>query len=838
MAKKLNLKDIDYKQFFLEKGERVGLWVGIALMVLLLAVGARMAWSSTRADNAGKIKKLAQDKQGAIDRSKIPEERKLVPQDLQEAANPKLVDSHDYPADRPWFYGSSLEDTKWRQPAILGLGPAQAQVLLTLLNDWDFADDETIVMRVPQKSDEGSEDETRKRLKKLFPQKKFQGALRRRPSGDQPGAGMMGGQMMGAQMMGGMGGMAGMRGGQMMGGMAGMRGGGPMMGGMAGMRGGMSGMMGGPMMGGMAGMRGGMAGQMPGNPMMANQGSMMTGPGKNGFNSMGTSSKEEWTLVPTKIKDFAQAKGEPARIAMPARIAVVEASFPIKEQLEEIRKALRYPSVEAMLGDGDKIFLEQSRKQQRTIEFLGFRVERRALWPSGEEADGWREIDIDKPYLATLFPNVNKVPEDEDFLRYGLIVRQIAAKRLVMPRLDLIREDQKYNKTNLEEIEKALAAQKERYKGNEPEAAPKDRRFDKDNFDPYGDDDDSGGPGPAMTGGAGGLPRTTMPPNMGKPGRGYPGAGPEGPDMRKRMLPGATGNKSTGTTAPEDTFPSACLVRLIDVTVQPGYTYEYRVQVKMANPLYQREALAVARSLTTEKYLLGPKNPAVLKTRVDDKEVPLQVKVPAEAYYYAVDEKPEGRKSVMPADQDRAAVQVHLWLDQVQTDANNKGSRALVGEWSIAERDLAYRGEYLGSQAWVEVPIWDPRQEAFVFAAPPDRAKSRSHKGVPVDFGLPVLLVDFEGGGHAKSYSVGSDPRNKITVTDDIPAELLVLSDGRLLVHNSRVDTKDDARKARLDKWRKRLGDIRDAEDSQKDGSEPGKKGKNLQFDDPNSKSK
>src|SRR5262249_52840401 len=40
-------------------------------------------------------------------------------------------------------------------------------------------------------------------------------------------------------------------------------------------------------------------------------------------------------------------------------------------------------------------------------------------------------------------------------------------------------------------------------------------------------------------------------------------------------------------------IPERCLVRVVDVRVEPGRTYEYRLKVRMANPNYKGEDVAV-----------------------------------------------------------------------------------------------------------------------------------------------------------------------------------------------------------------------------------------------------
>jgi hypothetical protein len=44
--------------------------------------------------------------------------------------------------------------------------------------------------------------------------------------------------------------------------------------------------------------------------------------------------------------------------------------------------------------------------------------------------------------------------------------------------------------------------------------------------------------------------------------------------------------------APPAFVPDHCLLRVIDVTVQPGKVYPYRLRVRMANPNYGRQDVA------------------------------------------------------------------------------------------------------------------------------------------------------------------------------------------------------------------------------------------------------
>ena len=83
-------------------------------------------------------------------------------------------------------------------------------------------------------------------------------------------------------------------------------------------------------------------------------------------------------------------------------------------------------------------------------------------------------------------------------------------------------------------------------------------------------------------------------------------------------------------------------MRFLDVTVQPGKTYEYRVKIKIANPTYGKDDLSVSKEAASEPVLVAPESKEVTQ-RVGEEEVPLRVTVADELMYYAVDEKLDQR---------------------------------------------------------------------------------------------------------------------------------------------------------------------------------------------------
>src|SRR5205807_9327847 len=174
--------------------------------------------------------------------------------------------------------------------------------------------------------------------------------------------------------------------------------------------------------------------------------------------------------------------------------------------------------------------------------------------------------------------------------------------------------------------------------------------------------------------------------------------------------------------------PEKILVRFYDVTVQPGMVYQYRVAVRMANPCYKSDR-AVSKNITQEKEIRGAWA-----------ELPNPIRIPDELIFYAVDER-RNEGSYAFGDQ-RMPVQIHHWLERVQTDPNNRDASFFAGDWAILERDWAHRGEFIGGTKETEVPIWWPTLKKYQFALnAEDIGKKRSpgvrfkpSRGVPVDF--------------------------------------------------------------------------------------------------------
>src|SRR5205823_1609647 len=179
---------------------------------------------------------------------------------------------------------------------------------------------------------------------------------------------------------------------------------------------------------------------------------------------------------------------------------------------------------------------------------------------------------------------------------------------------------------------------------------------------------------------------------------------------------------------------------------------------------------------------------------------------------------------------DRTVLQIHRWLEAftLPTDLRNP---LPLGEWVVAERVLAHRGEYVGSPQRIEFPYWRTNQEQFVIASEPK--STRKAPGVPVDFkapstlGLDTVLVDFEGGTLDYERVVSRDEdgkEQKRKMRDSSAPEVLLLTpDGKLLAREGAADAKDKERLDRLKEVRDRIQEVKNPGSG---GSEPGKPGK------------
>jgi hypothetical protein len=502
-------------------------------------------------------------------------------------------------------------------------------------------------------------------------------------------------------------------------------------------------------------------------------------------------------LVPIeKLGDMANIK--PAQTVRPLRMAVLALSFPYEAELKEYMRTLRLGSYNAVLGEPSEEVEEGQQGKLPAFRFLGVNVERRIVDVTGKPLtnqhnrakDGWEKIDVETSFKPWVMVSGKRIQQDEKDLD------PIELDGLVMPRLLQAREGQyRMIERELPLITDTLEKLK-KVKPDQPIALP--QQFNQDTLNVF-----SKSGAVSTKAGPAGVGKVTNP----------------GAQGSEAFRPNLTTTGPNDKNAPAPVTPHHCLIRLVDVTIKPGTIYQYRVQVRMANPNFKRTDVA------NPKYAEHPELGQV-EVNVDGKkewvhedrwyQLPDNVSVPPERLYYAVDQKQLDLKDTnlakdyrcvgfsTPYDSKHQAVfQIHRWLEDV---APTKREFTPVGEWGVAERIVVNRGEYIGRPVRIEVPVWMSDLDGFHLAA--NNLANRRINGIEVDFGSPVneaILVDYEGGKLEHQRPGG------VKVQEDTTVETLILSsDGRLLAHDSRSDTNNAERKNRVQAWRDRIKDVKE----------------------------
>jgi hypothetical protein len=731
----MNLKEFDYKQFLLEKGEKLGLAIAVAVMVLLilwLFLPGHGFVSGSPVDNAKSLKDLHETLTQKL-KSNTPSGNDLPPPDAEAnmiPLNTTRVDGRDFPL-AGLFEGRKLETIKRRLPTLLNIDEARVAYTYAPIDGYVFSQDHTQITALKPLSGSAGTNS----LTQLA-----------------PGVGPRGGR-------GGSGGM------------------GPGMG------------PGGIGPGGRGGFGGGGRGMLPGRAA--------------GLEDR----KKQYDLLSVKLADLGKTTGViPARQLYPLRMAIIAGSFPLRAQLEEFRTKMRFNSIDEVLAQEVTI---KDGKKQPAVHFLGVHVQRRTLDPSGREIEPYRDLDLAAAYKPWLFMTGRRFEPEDPKLAF------VSWPGLVMPKLQEFRFSADGREPDKKDLDNHYPAVEEEVKNIEkvlkelkksqtaeitiPPQFKSDEEFDP--FHPQGFEDPSlarrQGFGPGA--GPGGPGMGPGGPGMG-PGGGVPSGMPD-PTAYRRRGPGGWGRPTsspdnTPTPRSRSTTPEHCLVRLIDITIEPGQIYQYRLQVRMANPLFGRPdvanpAWAQEEELHTSKWF----------------EVPQTVAVPPELAYYAVDQKEleknyKGTNSGAVNPSTDSVLQIHRWLGEVQI----KGMGLepwLIGEWAVADRVIASRGEYVDRTVRIELPVWSYTQNTFVIGTDPTNRNAKQ-TGIDVDFKnnqppkYQTILIDFEGGNKQKykmSYRLDEDTVKEAVVTDTSGTDVLLMDPhGNLLGHNSLVDTEDPDR--------------------------------------------
>jgi hypothetical protein len=575
----------------------------------------------------------------------------------------------------------------------------------------------------------------------------------------------------------------------------------PGLGGLAGGRGGMPPGAGMPGMGG----RGGMPGGAPG---MGGMGAGM-GMGRGGLGGMSgspmTSTSGDKKEEAFKFEDLAKVtNGTPEDEMAPIPMAIFVGSIPYKDFLEEYQRALHVSDPMQLLSGGDNA-------EFRVAEMV---VERCSVLPNGKpETDKagnplWTPVDRKGQFAWLQTHNGGRFepidPKLQPLLVKGFVARlpkQFEGKSYSIDEMKLPRIA-----STVEALSKVDDAKVLTQLGSVLTQSDKDK-LDPDN--PFG-----GGDQPAAFGSK----------DMTKGGSDAPtglggGTKPLGPPTTgvKDPLKGTTAQKTTGQV-----IADRALVRFIDLSVEAGQSYQYRIKLKMHNPNYDRTDDVTIPEIAKSKFLES-----------DWRVIPNIVTVPSVVSYYAVDMKLLGddkHKMDLIPDRNQIAVQIHRWLEKLNLAASSKSHNdVMVGDWAIAERMLVYKGEYLGQPGKVhrlKVPYWSPADEAFVLAKDPTLPREKTiDVSFTADGKEDAILVDYEGGDMVYKRVIPPDTEDGqprvVEIKDKAPRELLILeTDGQLVVRNSAKDDTDPERKERVEKWRKRIKEIEEKKDPTKPGGD------------------
>jgi hypothetical protein len=268
------------------------------------------------------------------------------------------------------------------------------------------------------------------------------------------------------------------------------------------------------------------------------------------------------------------------------------------------------------------------------------------------------------------------------------------------------------------------------------------------------------------------------------------------------------GNETPIGPATPDKYepPDFIYVRAYDADFRDGFTYQYRMRVKVKNPNYGKTD-QVSKKSDAETEELPP-------TEEQWFVIPDKVKVPRSAYVYVIDPlKPANTIKPLPTpnrDKGQAVVQFQRWIDYLYPSAQVKEP---VGDWVQSEL-IATRGQYVYGLAFTPVPFWSPTENAFVLRELPGEKTPKGkdpRRGVEL---YPVqrhtlLAVDVAGGKPPQAAAkvppnVGQPPNRAGLIDDQSAAEVLfMLPDGSMEVHSSAHDRADADRKERDEHFKK-----------------------------------
>jgi hypothetical protein len=249
------------------------------------------------------------------------------------------------------------------------------------------------------------------------------------------------------------------------------------------------------------------------------------------------------------------------------------------------------------------------------------------------------------------------------------------------------------------------------------------------------------------------------------------------------------------------------LLRFIDPAVEPGYTYQYQIQLRLKNPNFGRDG-EVSKPADAKKEFLD--SPWVMTGAIT---------VPSETFLFAADWDGHNKKTSeeygkepvlmrrLEAKEHQAVVETVAWMEQVRT--GDGGKREPVGAWVVADYPVG-RGEFVGRRQYVKLPLWSSENMNYILREIPDKIipkfggrEQPQPRGWLMDFtSNKSILVDFEG-GKVKTRAGNRD------IVDEVATEMLILrGDGRLVVKRSAEADEDKMRKELVGKWETWLKEV------------------------------
>jgi hypothetical protein len=764
----MSMKDFDWKKFFLEKGEKVGIGVAGGLMALLVLTGLFLPGhgfftAAGPAKNAKDLDDLSKDLKNKLATNK-PTDKDDLP-DPESAKrriqlDTKRLDSEDYEM-AGIFEGRRHEDTKKRLPTLKNVDEMYVGFGAILVDSYVFNNDWTKLYALKPTNKGDSGDRSLSNAANTFSRGNF-----------------------------------------------------------------------------------GMPAQRPGAPGSRGVGSRGV-PGT--VQGLEETNKRRYDVVQVDLHELSKEGGLiPARQLRPLRIAELVGAFPLNQQLHEFQLKMGLSSPEAVLAERVTVTLpDGSKASAPAFRFLGVRVQRRTLDPAGKPVPGpegqYQTLDLVaafKPWLVLTGKRYE--PEDLEFT-------EISWPGLFMPKLLQFRdqhssgpggpggpgrpgrpggpggpggpgkEDKKVVREDLDNHYPAIEGkvhhlaqtlEKLRAKKGTVEITTPPQ-FDPEGWDPF----NTAAPPP--------------PPRRKAGGSGAAGPNPDDEPAGGRKVTPPKPRKEP-EPEPEPLTPEYCMVRVFDLNIDPGRTYQYRVQVRMANPLFGRTDVANPDWAKDEE--LKPEK------ATEWYELPETLTVPPEVDYYAVDQKElernyKGLNAYVTPGNNETTLQIHRWLDAVMI--RGMGSDPLlIGEWAVADRVIVARGEYVDRTVHIELPVWSFTQNAFVIATDQTgRSKSQHGFDIPFSHGNAVknetILIDFEGGrqDYKASLKVDEDNFKEVSARDTSATDVLLMDpEGRLLGHNSIMDAVDPERVHRREQVQARVARVKEGtQPTTKDGKQPGK---------------